>query len=176
MPPITFCNTDDFKDSNGNLAINIPKFALALFWSSNCKYCESAKHILSNMNQQINGCSFAMCNLDTNREMIQLCNNAGIALEHVPFFVFFANKSPYMIYAGPIAQDQLTRFVIEVSTQYHKENAKKTNTTTSIKDIGENTQVADSCNVGDIACQEKAKSTFNSSYCTLKEAYANNRK
>lgn len=176
MSSINFLSLSDFSESRGKLKVSIPQFGLVLFWSSNCKYCTTAKDILALMNRKVNGCNFGMVNLDMNRELIDMCNKSGIALEHVPFFVFFANHTPYMVYSGPVAIEPLTKFVIEVSTQYHEENKPKmTGRTNTIAPPKQVTDSVDSCKIGDTVCQQQANSyqSGRSGYCTIKEAYAN---
>lgn len=172
MGIIKFLTSKDFNVQNNNLFLDIPKYSLVLFWSNSCTYCAKAKIVMQKLNNRINGCNFALCNLDQNKDVIKMCTDTGIALDHVPFFVFFANKNPYMVYSGPIDEKTISSFILEVSTQFKNEY----NTGSSGGgDVGKITppsseeKTNDYCKIGDFECM---KNSSRYDYCTLAEAYA----
>lgn len=171
MGILKFLSSKDFNIQNNTLFLDIPKYSLVLFWSNSCTYCAKAKAVMQQLNNQINGCNFALCNLDENKGVIKMCVDSGIALDHVPFFVFFANKNPYMVYSGPIETKTISSFILEVSTQFKNEYNKvssnngadaKTNLPPSQE---KNNQI---CKIGDFECMKRSRRY---EYCTLEEAY-----
>lgn len=171
MGILKFLSSKDFNVQNNTLFLDIPKYSLVLFWSNSCTYCVKAKTVIQQLNNQINGCNFALCNLDENKDVIKMCVDSGIALEHVPFFVFFANKNPYMVYSGPIDTKTISSFILEVSTQFKNEyNTGSLNSGAGGKTNLPQTQekTIGHCKIGDFECMKRSRSY---GYCTLAEAY-----
>lgn len=169
MGILKFLSTEDFNIQNNTLFLNIPKYALVLFWSNSCNFCTKAKNVMQQLNNQINGCNFALCNLDQNKDVIKMCVNSGIALDHVPFFVFFANKNPYMVYSGPIDNKTISSFILEVSSQFKNEYKEgSSNHSTEKTNLSSNEKNNDFCKIGDFECMKRSSRY---EYCTLEEAY-----
>ena len=181
MTSIQFLDSSNFsKAKDGSLLCSIPKYALVLFWSTNCPHCTQVKEIIQGMNNNMNGCTFGMCNLDENKECIDMIVSSGIEMSYVPFIVFFANQKPYMVYSGPPREDTMIKFIVEVSNAYREEVQSRkgtqrltdgsTETRTPIKKIEQ------SCKIDDKQCIENARVDKGSCYLPMREAYANNRK
>jgi len=170
---IKFCTESDFDvDRDGNLRVNIPKYSLVMFYSTQCPHCEKMGDVFNALNRRIEGCTFAMINLDENKEIIKKCAGSNIDLSYVPMVVFFANTKPIMIYAGPCELDDLERFVIEVSESYKNDNMNNEtkHETTDLRGI------KDACMLGDEEClkEKSLENGVQQCYVTLAEAYSDN--
>lgn len=123
---IQFLKDSDFSvDQSGILNVNISSFnsgySLILFYSTQCPHCKEMLEAVRRMPSIINGCSFGVINLDHNKGIIQKCAKSQLQLKYVPFLVFFASGVPYMVYNGPTEENEIKRFIIQVSEAYHKE-------------------------------------------------------
>jgi thioredoxin-like negative regulator of GroEL len=162
----------------GELTVAMKGYALVLFYSSQCEHCGEMMEKFSELNDTVNGCSFAQVNLDNNKPLIAKVNKSNVKLEYVPFVVLFANSSPYMIYSGPVATPDLRRFILEVTNAYAKEfeqNKHKKNGGNKKTDIS---KIDDSvgCKIDDEKCRTKTSAKFNSCYVSMAEAYSNKKK
>lgn len=166
-----FLDNSHFEVSpTGELSIKTKGYVLMLFYSTRCEYCGEMIQKFNELNETVNGCSFAQINLDNNKEVINKVNQSNIELKHVPLVVLFANGSPYMIYSGPVSTPDLRRFILEVTDAYANEFAQnKTKTkTTNISKIDDSV----GCKPEDEQCLLKSSAKFNSCYVTMAEAYA----
>jgi thioredoxin-like negative regulator of GroEL len=160
--------------SNGELSCGLKGYTLVLFYSTKCQHCGDMIKKFEELNDTVNGCSFAQVNLDTNKPLIAKINKSNIKLTYVPFVVLFANGKPYMIYSGPVSTTELRRFILEVTDAYAKEFAQ-----TRLEGGGGMTKlhhldgdVSNGCKLDDDVCKTKAASKFDSCYVSMAEAYA----
>ena len=122
MNSIQFLKDSNFTvDHSGILNVNITGYSLILFYSTQCPHCKEMMEAVKHMPQIINGCSFGIINLDENKGVIQKCAKSQLKLKYVPFLVFFANGVPYMVYNGPTDENEIKRFIVQVSDAYVKE-------------------------------------------------------
>ena len=119
---IQFLNDSNFSvDTSGILHVSIPGFSLVLFYSTQCPHCKDMMEAVKRMPTIINGCSFGVINLDQNKGVIQKCAKSQLKLKYVPYLVFFASGVPYMVYNGPTDENEIKRFIVQVSDAYVKE-------------------------------------------------------
>jgi thioredoxin-like negative regulator of GroEL len=170
-----FLDNSHFEvNQRGELSCKIKGYVLMLFYSTKCEHCGDMINKFKELNDTVNGCSFAQVNLDTNKELIKKVNASNIKLTFVPFVVLFANGTPYMIYSGPVSTSSLRRFILEVTDAYAKEfeQTRKSGGKTAISTIDESV----GCRMDDDKCRAKAEATYNSCYVTMAEAYSNKKK
>jgi thioredoxin-like negative regulator of GroEL len=172
-----FLDNSHFEVSpSGELSVKLKGYVLMLFYSTKCEHCGDMIDKFRELNDTVNGCSFAQVNLDTNKELIKKVNASNIKLTFVPFVVLFANGTPYMIYSGPVSTPDLRRFILEVTDAYAKEFEQNRlnggNRTTEISIIDDSV----GCRVDDDECRTKASAGRESCYVTMEEAYTNKKK
>lgn len=169
---LIFLNEKDFSiDENKNLICNTLKynqFTACLFFSNKCPHCHTMKEILKELNQLVNGCKFAMVNLDDNRNLILKSQKTNCNIEFVPFLVFFVKNEPHMIYSGSPDKDSVLKFIIDVS------NNTINNSVTDVSVLTNDNQSVpeNSCNINNKECITQAKKQYNpTAYMTMNEAY-----
>lgn len=182
--PIQFLNEMNFS-VNGEkaLTINIPNFALVLFYSTRCPHCKQMIEVIKKMPTLINGCTFAMLNLDDNRGVVQKAKQSTLELKFVPYLVFYASGIPYMVYNGPTIDTEIKRFVVQVSEQYVSE-FQSTNNKTYLNSTNSNQSTTKSrasvvksdlgCSLDDKACLEHSLKRYTGCYVSMKDAYVSN--
>ena len=163
--------TGDFStDANKSLMSSIKDgYSLVLFHSTRCPHCESARRILTRLNDTVVGCEFGMINLDENRGIISTANKSNLKIEYVPLFVFFANGTAYMMYAGPLDEGNIRQFIEQVAQAYADEytsNNRGGDRRTLIEDF-------EGCDVNDEVCKADYVKRQQGCYVTMAEAYSN---
>lgn len=186
--PILFLNETNFTvNGEKSLTVNIPNFSLVLFYSTRCPHCKQMIEVIKRMPTLINGCTFAMVNLDENRAVVQKAKQSTLELKFVPFLVFYASGTPYMVYNGPTVDSEIKRFVVQVSEQYVSEY-QATNNKTYLNSSGSSSNnlqqsskaranVVKSdlgCSLDDRACLEHSLKRYTGCYVSMKDAYVSN--
>ena len=119
MNGLLFLSSDDFqvrRGDKGNILCNgLQGFSLVLFYSTNCKHCNVLVPIFKKLPGNIAGCQFAMVNISTNRECIEMSKNTISPITYVPYIILFIDGRPFMKYDGPSDVGEIGRFVMEVS-------------------------------------------------------------
>lgn len=185
--PILFLNETNFSVSGDkSLTVNIPNFSLVLFYSTRCPHCKQMIEVIKRMPTLINGCTFAMVNLDENRGVVQKAKQSSLELKFVPFLVFYASGIPYMVYNGPTIDTEIKRFVVQVSEQYVSEFQANNKTYlnsggSSLNNLQQSTKgranVVKSdlgCSLDDRACLEHSLKRYTGCYVSMKDAYVSN--
>lgn len=170
MTVLRFMNARDFDvGRDGSLVHNINQgYSLILFYSTQCKHCKVAQEIFKYLNDTVVGCEFGMVNLDTNKSLIATCNKSNLPLEYVPLLVFFANGKAYMMYSGPIKENNIRQFIEQVAAAYADEYNQR-------GDANQKTMISDfeGCSMDDEVCKQDYVKRQQGCYVTLKEAYSN---
>lgn len=169
MPSIRFMKTSNFSvDSNKSLTSSIKDgYSLVLFHSTRCPHCGTARNILARLNETVVGCEFGMINLDENKGIIQTAAKSNLKIEYVPLFVFFANGTAYMMYAGPLDEGNIRQFIEQVAQAYADEYTS---------DGGDQRTLIDNfegCDVNDEVCKADYVKRQQGCYVTMAEAYSN---
>ena len=183
--PILFLNETNFTVSNEkSLNVNIPNFSLVLFYSTRCPHCKQMIEVIKRMPTLINGCTFAMVNLDESRGVVQKAKLSTLELKFVPFLVFYASGVPYMVYNGPTIDTEIKRFVVQVSEQYVNEfqatnnktylNSGATNSQQTTKGRANVVKSDLGCSLDDRACIEHSLKRYSGCYVSMKDAYVSN--
>jgi thioredoxin-like negative regulator of GroEL len=184
--PILFLNETNFTvNSEKSLTVNIPNFSLVLFYSTRCPHCKQMIEVIKRMPTLINGCTFAMVNLDESRGVVQKAKLSTLELKFVPFLVFYASGIPYMVYNGPTVDTEIKRFVVQVSEQYVNEFQANNNNKTYLNSSGTNSQQTTKgranvvksdlgCSLDDRACIEHSLKRYSGCYVSMKDAYVSN--
>lgn len=167
--PIVFLPETSFSlDSANNLNVDIPGFSIVLFFSTRCKHCSSMQQTFIQTNMVIDGCTFAMCNVEEEKGLIGMCSKSNCAITYVPYIVFFANKKAYMVYGGGATNTELVEFIVEVSKAYRDDfdSGGKFDT----KELA--SKVSNSCAIADADCLDKlANQNLDTCYVSMEEAY-----
>lgn len=184
---IKFMEDKDFYNGPGEMLVcSLPKYALVMFYSTQCAHCAEMKNVFMDLNQKIEGCNFGMINVDDNKGVIDKCNKGGVELTYVPFVVFFANKKPYMVYTGPCVSSDLERFIVDVSNDYRSKNMNNKITQpennsysdrfTQHQESNDDTYAPskDACAIGDEECisHKSNESKRKMCYLSIDEAYS----
>jgi len=126
MSGLLFLTSDDFqlqKGIKGNIMItNIPGFSLILFYSMQCNHCLQLIPIFKQLPGRIGGCQFGMINVSQNKNCIILSRNTISPIDVVPYIILFINGKPYMRYQGPHNEQEISRFIVEISQNLQAKN------------------------------------------------------
>ena len=126
MSGLLFLGNDDFnitRGTNGPILCNtLSGFSLVLFYSTQCKHCNSLIPIFKRLPGTIGGCQFGMVNISIHKDLIKKSKNTILPITYVPLIILFISTKPYMIYKGPHDENEIKRFIIEV---YNKVNNKQ---------------------------------------------------
>ena len=120
MSSLLFLTTDDFalsKSNDGNNVLHheIRGFSLILFYSTNCVYCQKINPIFKRLPEIVNGCQFGMVNVSMNKTLIGMAAKSITPIKYVPLIILYINGRPYMKYDGPPEENEIRRFILEVS-------------------------------------------------------------
>ena len=146
MSGLLFLTSEDFhitKSAKGNImCTNIPGFSLILFYSTQCEHCQLLIPIFKLLPGNVGGCQFGMINVNQNKSCIIMSKDTIAEIKVVPYIILYINGKPYMRYQGPHVQEEITRFVIEVSEKVQnlssftkKEKEKEKQIIPGIKDV-----------------------------------------
>src|SRR5438105_828544 len=80
------------------LCNNLPGISLVLFYSDDCKHCEDCIPIFEQLPNNLNGCAFAIVNLDKNKKLVELSRDTLLQIEYVPLIVAYVDGKPYVRY------------------------------------------------------------------------------
>lgn len=123
MSGLLFMNTDDFivhQGYNGKwlaLSNEIHDLVLVLFYSNECKYCDNLLNIFKQLPNYINGCKFALLNINKNPQIIEKSNQTIAPITYVPDMILYVGRLPYIRYDGPHQMNTIREFVL---TTYQK--------------------------------------------------------
>lgn len=119
MSSLLFLSTDDFmlsKGENGDvLHHDIRGFSLILFYSKQCVYCQQIIPVFKRLPEIVTGCQFGMVNVSINKSLIGMSMKSITPIKYVPLLILYINGRPYMLYKGPPEENDIRRFILEVS-------------------------------------------------------------
>jgi len=130
MSSLLFLSTEDFKafpsEHGTTIGNEIKGFSLILFYSTQCCYCQRLIPIFKKLPEVINGCHFAMINVSMNKSLIQMARSSTTPITYVPLIILYINGRPYMRYDGPAEEDDIRRFIFEMSNTIQEQGFAKT--------------------------------------------------
>jgi thiol-disulfide isomerase/thioredoxin len=131
MSGLLFLTSDDFTIQQGVkgpiLATNIQGYSLILFYSTQCKHCQSLIPIFKQLPGSIGGCQFGMINVSQNKQCIMMSRNTVAPIKVVPYIILYIGGRPYMRYNGPHDPKEIGRFIIEVVHKLQSQTSNNTN-------------------------------------------------
>lgn len=124
-------DNEDFLIKTGQkgniLCHNIPGFSLILFYSNNCNHCHNLIPIFKRLPGSISGCQFGMVNVMKNRQTVIMSQSTIIPIKYVPFIVLYFNGSPFIVYDREPDENEIKRFIIDVSNNIQKKQQFSSN-------------------------------------------------
>lgn len=116
---VLYFESDDFtiqRDVKGDmLCHSTPGFCLLLFYSTHCQYCQSLIPIFKSLPTILGGCTFGMLNVSLNKKCVAISQKTITPITYVPYIVLYINGKPYMTYKGPNTENDIVRFIKDVS-------------------------------------------------------------
>lgn len=128
MSGILFLNQNDFeirKSTKGDmLALRYEKrgLCLVLFYSKELQKtsCDLLLNNFKTLPGIINGCSFAMVNMNMNIGLVETSKNTIAPITYVPDLILFVNGCPFVRYDGNHNVEDICRFLEDVYNKIHK--------------------------------------------------------
>lgn len=93
---------------------------LVMFYS---KELESSEYVLGQFKQlpsMINGCNFAMVNMNKNMELVELSKNTIAPISYVPDLTLFVNGFPFIRYDGEQDVESIRKFLHDIYEKIQK--------------------------------------------------------
>lgn len=133
MSGLLFLTSEDFNINKGTkgdiLCHSIPGFSLILFYSTQCVHCKTLIPIFKKLPGTIGGCQFGMINVSTNKQCVNMSKDTIAPITYVPYILLYINGRPTLKYAGPHDQNEISRFIIEVSQKIQNKQKFSENVT-----------------------------------------------
>lgn len=126
MNGIHFLTDDDFTIKQGDkglvltLLYDAKGMTLILFYSTECPYCESLIKIFKQLPAHVNGCKFAMVNVNRNMNLIDKSKNTIAPISYVPDLILYVNGHPYVRYDGAHDLGHIKEFIFEINMKIKK--------------------------------------------------------
>jgi len=129
MSGIHFLENDDFIVKQGDkgfllsltYSVLCRGVTLLLFYSIDCEYCKTLIPVFKQLPQYVNGCQFAMVNVNRNIDVVERSKNTIAPITYVPDLILYVNGSPYVRYDGPHVIPHIQKFIFNAN-----DNIKKT--------------------------------------------------
>ncbi len=115
MSSLLFLTKDDFGLSGNALYHEIRGYSLILFYSPQCVYCQQLIPVFKRLPDFVNGCHFGMINVSMNKSLVNMARQSNTPIEYVPLLILYINGRAYMRYNGPPEENEIRRFILEVS-------------------------------------------------------------
>lgn len=119
MSGLLFLTSEDFNVTKGSkgsiLSHEIRGFSLVLFYSTQCKYCQTLIPIFKKLPTLISGCQFGIINVSVNKSVVRISKDTISPVQYVPYIVFYVDGNPFMEYKGPHDMKEIQRFIVEVA-------------------------------------------------------------
>lgn len=126
MTGIHFLGNDDFIVRQGDkglilsLIYESKGMTLVLFYSTECPHCDSLINKFKQLPSYVNGCKFAMVNVNRNMSIVERSKNTIAPITYVPDVILYINGSPYVRYDGPHDIEHLKEFIVNVNIKLKK--------------------------------------------------------
>jgi thiol-disulfide isomerase/thioredoxin len=116
MSGLLYLDSSDFFVSGDIMQNNIRGFSFIMFYSTQCVYCQDLIPIFKKLPNSVEGCSFGLINVSNNKDVIKMSQNTRTKIAYVPLLILYINGRPYMKYEGPSDEQEIKKFIIEVSS------------------------------------------------------------
>lgn len=126
MSGILFLGNDDFHLRQGDqgllltLASEIKGLTLVLFYSKECPYCDNLINKFKQLPNHINGCTFAMVNINRNMSVVDRSKSTVAPITYVPDLILFVNGAPYVRYDGAHDIQLIKEFIFNIYQKIQK--------------------------------------------------------
>lgn len=123
MINLTFQDFFIADGKRGKILCNKVKgICLVMFFSPGCGYCKHFLPSFANLSKSLNGCLFGIVNVNNNRQVVAMSRNTIIPITYVPYIILYVDGKPFMRYDGPKDENEIKRFVIEVTRKFSIQN------------------------------------------------------
>lgn len=126
MSGIHFLDNNDFIVKQGDkglllsLVYESKGMTLVLFYSTECPYCDALINKFKQLPSYVNGCQFAMVNVNRNMNIVERSKNTIAPISYVPDVILYVNGSPYVRYDGPHDIQHIKDFIVDVNMKIKK--------------------------------------------------------
>lgn len=126
MSGILFLGNDDFQIRQGDqgmlltLTYDSKGLTLVLFYSKECPYCDSLINKFKQLPNVVNGCQFAMVNVNRNMSVVERSKNTVAPITYVPDVILYVNGMPYIRYDGPHDIHHIKEFIVNIYQKIQK--------------------------------------------------------
>jgi len=126
MSGILFLNHNDFEVKKGEkgdmmtLKYDKTGLTLVLFYSKELPTCEHLMIQFKQLPSKINGCNFAMVNMNKNMELVNMSRNTIAPITYVPDLTLFVNGCPFIRYDGEQEIEAIRKFLEEIYEKIKK--------------------------------------------------------
>ena len=126
MSGIYFLNHTDFEVMKGDrgdmMSLKYDKngLTLVLFYSKELPSCDFMMTRFKQLPGLMNGCNFAMVNMNKNMELVELSRNTIAPISYVPDLTLFVNGCPFIRYDGPQEIENICNFLRDIYEKIHK--------------------------------------------------------
>ena len=126
MSGILFLGNDDFQIRQGDqgmlltLTYDSKGLTLVLFYSKECPYCDSLINKFKQLPNYVNGCQFAMVNVNRNMSVVERSKNTVAPITYVPDVIMYVNGMPYIRYDGPHDIQHIKEFIVSLYQKIQK--------------------------------------------------------
>lgn len=126
MSGILFLNHNDFEVKKGDrgdmMTLKYEKhgLTLVLFYSKELPSCEYLMIRFKQLPGLINGCNFAMVNMNKNMELVNMSRNTIAPITYVPDLTLFVNGCPFIRYDGEQEIEAIRKFLEDIYEKIKK--------------------------------------------------------
>lgn len=126
MNGILFLGDEDFvlrRGEQGNLlslSADVRSLVLILFYSNECPHCDNLINKFKQLPQLLNGCLFAMVNVNRNMSLVEKSQNTVAPITFVPDVILYVNGNPYIRYDGPHEISNIRDFIYDIYQKMQK--------------------------------------------------------
>jgi thioredoxin-like negative regulator of GroEL len=146
MTGLLFLQSNDFKLIDGMkgpiMTTQIKGISIVVFYSSKCIHCQKLLPVIKNLSNSIQGCQFGIVNVGNSKECILLSRNTKNPINVVPYIILYINGRPYIRYQGPHTEQEITNFIVEVTTSAAANYNSKETTKNTGNERANNKQMA----------------------------------
>lgn len=129
MNNLIYPRSQDFFVDEGTkgkvLCNNTKGLCLILFHAdaSQCAHCEEAIPEFKKLPFRMAGVKFGLCNVNKNREVLQLAEQTIAPITYVPFIILYVNGRPTMRYDGERTLQKMLDFLNDVLNRLQSNKA-----------------------------------------------------
>ena len=104
------------KGQKGNLLYNnIRHYSVVLFYATTCDFCKPYIQIFKKLPGNVAGCTFAITNIQSNMNIVQMAKQTISPIEFVPLIIYYVDGRPFMKYNGEADGNQIVAFIVDVT-------------------------------------------------------------